>query len=555
MAPEIPLTSRLENLGFSFATDLAAGPPKLREELALREFQRYASEPMVAHVADPAAPLYADRLEAVENTDRFKDHPHGFLDSETARLITLWEKNSWRCPVVIEAWWTSWTTAPSPDPHGKKLKWHVRGRIFEDPRAQNLWLWDEGRRIQGQTSAKKKTSAAEQRVRMYAIDRSGWLAAHPAFAHLVAADKGRIVLGHHTHKDEEGQHLDGPTSAPKSGDVSFPVTPDALTGKTYAQLSAAEQITYRVVRAVCEVECLGFLDSLTCYDRAITSLGLCHWTLSHFDSSPQPKFQRGELEAFLAYLKITRPDTFMTACGRFGLQPTDAWYPKTGAKTPLVNRDQRKFESSMQEYFWNGTASSLREIPHDLHRFNMLRSWHWFYRFQVAIRVLTELPQAMWDMARFRIRDVLAVQVPVSLGIPPNQEGKPLVLGDLFQSEELVALLLEWHIWKPGTLLHAGGVPSASLIQAIKTAGEGDGAVPLSKAPKTWKFASEAKLKEGILATLKSSTIKKRLALARSVSFDKREHPTTKEKRLSLVRGSFQFSDAGPLYPPPQWNA
>jgi hypothetical protein len=336
------LRSRLHALGFSFATDEAAGPAVLRQGLALREFQRSASEKTI--VAEVGASLhYADRLTAVDNPEPFKEPQHGTLTGETERLLKVWEDNSWRCPIVVEAWWTNWTTRPNPA-GGDPLKWHKRERIFEDPRAQNLWLYDEGRRIKGTTNSGHTSTAAEQRVRMYAIDRSGWLADNEVFKQLAALDGGRIVLGHQTLQDRAGSHFDGPASSPKSGDVAFSVTVAALLGRAWEALTADEQITYRVVRAVSQVECVGFLDAFTAYDRAYTSLGLCHWTLSRFPAKGEG-FERGELKAFLAYLKHTKPATFLEAFGRFGLEPTDPWSPADGsAKTGLVNSDHRKFE-------------------------------------------------------------------------------------------------------------------------------------------------------------------------------------------------------------------
>jgi hypothetical protein len=70
------------------------------------------------------------------------------------------------------------------------------------------------------------------------------------------------------------------------------------------------------------------------------------------------------------------------------------------------------------------------------------KNWHFFYRFQMATRTSTDLRCAMWDFTKFRIRDILNKSLEVS--------GKSRRIGDYVTSEKGVAMLLRWHIYRPG---------------------------------------------------------------------------------------------------------
>jgi len=541
MLTEDQVIQKLSALGFRFVEDLSIPSKSLRVELGLREFQLHAGGKKIAKVTAPDEKIYSDQLASVDNTDKFLTKPHGSLDGETERLLGVWAQNSWRCPVIVEAWWT--------EPQ-KGTRKRLDDGIFADAdkHGENLWLFDEATRIRAKRKGKLR-NGAENAVRMFVRDLSGRFEGNPVFDALVATDN-RLLVGRHSQK-KTGQKLNGPVAAPKSGEVKFPVTPKSLLGREYKDLSRKEKITFRVVKAVSKVECVGFFDSVAGDDRANISLGLCHWTLSRFNVDGE--FARGELEACLAYLKKQSPSDFETVFGQFGLEPTDQWFPKEDPKpNSLVNTDQRKFESTLSHSVLDGTAVKVVQMPKDQDRLNFLRSWHWYYRFQIATRIFEPWQRLMWDLIRFRIRDILSVKLPGSLGIPPNDGSTAVTLGDVFQSESNVALLLEWHILFPGRLLETKGQPSEELINAIKLAITKG--VPQSQ-PSTWKSEAEVFLKEACIETLDSEAIEKRLGMARSQDLKDFPHPDPKEggRHLSPIRGSFEFSDEGPLYPAPIW--
>ena len=564
---------RLRALGFRFVT-----VPLL--EFGLREFQTYASAPKVAHVIDGKAPIYSDGLESVENTDRFTGPPHGHADERTLSLLDTWVTNGWRCPVVIEAWWTKSTTIPDPSgvrvPEGEaieatrpaQLRWRTPIRIFTDPNAHNVWLYDDAVRLSERVDAKTRRSAIDNGVRFYARDFSGWFDGDANFEALKESN-GRILLGRHKATDGNG-----PVSTPVSGEVRHRVTPMRLAEKWYVDMSPYEQTRFRVARAVSSAECVGFFDALNAYDRARMSIGLCHWTLSQLTSTTDKngqtttQFDRGELEATVAYLKSLDPAAFDRVAGPFGMEPLDGWYPKDATtRPPIANAAQRKYNTYPARYVWNQTTQTAerKQLPGTAAHLNFLRSWHWFYRFQLATRLVPSVATAMWHMIRFRIRDIRAMAIPEDLRIPRNDPNRPNTLGDLFSSEDGVALLLETHIWKPARVI-AGGKLSDWMVTAIKNAGDQNvfpgGGVDLQKPPREWPHRAQRTLVEAVLKVMNSSEIESRLALART-DRDLLLYPYSHAGRpshvLSTMRNSFvDFSadhvEDPALYPPPPWG-
>lgn len=104
-----------------------------------------------------------------------------------------------------------------------------------------------------------------------------------------------------------------------------------------------------------------------------------------------------------------------------------------------------------------------------------LKGWTWFLRFSVAGRRLEHYRRRMWDLVRVRIRDILYTPWPpgtFAYLTPPDQINDPVtglprrvVLGDVYRSELAVAILLQWHIYKPRHVVD-GHVASNRLVQA-----------------------------------------------------------------------------------------
>src|SRR5262249_21898033 len=150
---------------------------------------------------------------------------------------------------------------------------------------ENIWRFDEV-----QSTA----------LRMYAFDFSG------QFSPLAPGQKPPMVpVGSFTKTKYGG----GPFAVPPRHTLKdAEVLPEALIGNPLGGLSAAQRLTFKVVRSVAEVECLGFLDSLNAYDTALLSLGLCHWTLGLNSQVTQ-----AELAAYLSYLQYAEPAAFQKA--------------------------------------------------------------------------------------------------------------------------------------------------------------------------------------------------------------------------------------------------
>src|SRR5262249_52116913 len=139
--------------------------------------------------------------------------------------------------------------------------------------------------------------------RMFVRDFTGRFDKEP-FVTAFTSKAGRLLLGRHnlTFNKDNSVDQDGPMSGDNERAVR--VTPDLLTNSAYSALSREGRITYRGVRAIAEPECTVFFDTINCWDKALVSLGLCHWTVAHLDDG---KISLGELEAFFAYLQKTDP--------------------------------------------------------------------------------------------------------------------------------------------------------------------------------------------------------------------------------------------------------
>jgi hypothetical protein len=114
---------------------------------------------------------------------------------------------------------------------------------------------------------------------------------------------GWFVIGDYM----EGEDSEvGPHSAPPSH--TFPgaeLLPQFLVGRQLDKLTDTQRSTFRVVRAVSEVECVGFFDCMTAYDKAVISAGPCHWTLGDMGASAN---RAAELPAYLAYYRDRLPE-------------------------------------------------------------------------------------------------------------------------------------------------------------------------------------------------------------------------------------------------------
>src|SRR5690606_24638246 len=138
--------------------------------------------------------------------------------------------------------------------------------------------------------------------------------------------------------------------------------------------------TFRVIRAVSEVECKGYFDFINGNDNAFISLGPCHRTLAIHNGGTS--VDEGELPGYLSYLLDVEAAGYADALGFFGPQAQEAWNsPGHPDGHSLFSSRQVKFTSRLSLPTETGRAQvSSADVPAQ----DYFRCWHWFYRFMMA---------------------------------------------------------------------------------------------------------------------------------------------------------------------------
>ncbi|CAE6821423.1 hypothetical protein R69746_06067 [Paraburkholderia aspalathi] len=415
--------------------------------------------------ANPPESYYVSTLDSVSNEFPYTGPISGVANERTRRAIDYWLSNNYRCPVVIEAW--------AINQHGQRTSLFSHG--------VNIWRCDQ------------ITSGGS---RMYYRDFSDYYA-YPAGCNA----NEYHVLGAYYQYSSYG----GPASVvPKHTWPQAEMTPERLigSGNTLAILQAdqngATTSTFRVVRAAAEQECMGFFDSINAYDDALTSLGPCHWTMG---LSPQNGYHNGELPGFLAYVLSKNQAGYLSAFGNFGLYPSSAWQPSSAwtaaNRGTLWNSHQRTFNGWIKTHKDSTDPAhaptdigNLDDVKRAAIEANYYKTWHWFFRMVMAGRTITHVQRAMWDMVRYRIRDVLDIPVQVGSGSATLVS----TLGGVFTSEKAVAILLRWHIYRPAHV--TGHRVSNSIQKAIA----GNSTLAWTLPPAQWTDVHERALMSQLLA-------------------------------------------------------
>jgi len=457
---------------------------------AVREFQVYARMAQVARVranapanAQQGAHLvaalgqmqgalrsvYVDSLEQVANGAVYQGPISGVVNAQTRDALEHWLQNDYRCPVVIEAW----------SVQGGNRTALVAGGV-------NVWLHD---------------GLPNAAPRFFARD----------FTDYYVLPAGRNANDMHVIGDFASYLTwSGPRSTPpghtwREGEM----LPLAMTGN--ANPTGAALSTYRVVRAVSEVECIGFFDSVNCYDNAFVSVGPCHWTLGIVPQGAGPTSE-GEMCGYLAYLRAVDNAAFVRAFENFGARIDESWTSTAGVNdgSAMFSRIQRKYHGWVALQDDQGAYLRLAQSEAEG---NYFKTWHWHYRFVMAGRTIDGYRRRMWDMGRMRIRDFrsvvwgpgLAAVVTNAQAAPPQT--RPATLGDVFTSEKGAALVLRMHIRAPGNVVTSSSVPpplhpvaSAYLQGVLANAQAATPNLPWNTDPSGWTDAHEAALLQEILA-------------------------------------------------------
>lgn len=432
------LQDDLAELGFAVGTP--DGDFGRMTKWAVREFQIHAKMDNIAvETAGSGAPArYVDRLSATANTIPYTGPISGVANGQTRLLIKYWIANRWRCPVVIEAMNFDSSGNPTSVATGQK------------GRAGNLWLHDDH---------------PDTAPRIFATDFSG------TYTLPTGRTSGTTYpLGTYTTWTGWG----GPEAFPPN--LTWPtseITPETLVGKAASSLSASERSTFKVIRAVSEVETWGFFDALNAYDNVFTSMGIGHWPIGE----AKDKFG-GELCAYFAFLEENDPDAFEEALGRFGVRAAKSWTNDAG-DLALYHQGQARYHTTLALQKEDGafaSMSSLGKLTKD--DLNWFRSWHWFYRFAMAGRTISGFQRGMWTYARLRLRDLRRIQWGHGMAPVRNPDTgmfHAATIGDVYTSERALAMIMRWHIRYPGEMVSGGG-PGERLRNARRRSGLPTGA-------------------------------------------------------------------------------
>ena len=376
-----------------------------------------ASGTIPASPAVPAISKYVDSLESTANGQVYTGRISGVVNEETRNAIEYWLENDYRCPVVIEAWNRT---------NG------VRSTLYQS----NIWKYNDmtstAPRIYFRDFTNTYTYPASKPQSQYHVVSE--------YVSYLSWSGGRSLPPRHTWTEAEM--------------LPSKLISTNITLQNFSIQTEAIKSTYRVIRAVSEVECIGFFDALNSYDNAFMSLGPCHWTLGIVDSSTSV-VSNGELGGFLAYMRENKADAYNLAVGTFGLIPNKDWGADGGS---LYSTSSRKYTS------WYRVEAegndNYTDVPKNESEGNFLKSWHWYFRYSMAGRTIEGWQQGMWDMARIRLRDILDTEWSST---------DTTKIGEIFTSERAVAIILRWHIRYPAHMVsssHAGSKLISTLSRA-----------------------------------------------------------------------------------------
>lgn len=464
------LRADLATLGFgpiSTYTDPDAVPKPSPKEFevwlqrAVREFQLYARMPSLAQETTDAGTwlFYGERLSKVPNPAVYTGPVCGVVNGETRMLIRLWLDNRLRCPIVVEA-----RSAAS----GFTAALQQAGATDTD----NVWRANQ-------------VEALPKKARFYARDFTGHWTAAPGV--LPAGQTQELfALGQWTNTLSHGPWTDAPSTTWPSAEV----TTEAFIGKAATACSPAERSTFRVIRAVSEVESTGYFDCFNAYDPGFISAGPYHWILGLARGSGS---KDAELPPFFAYLKSVggaAAQAAYDAFGIFGCGVTKEW-ATDGPQSPCWEPKEHKYNAWITFEDEHGAAVEAPRGNNESGEW--FRQWHWFARFALNARMNATLRTRMWDYARLRPRDVLATEWEPKTMVADGKGGtRPATIGDYFTSERAVGILLRWHVNKPNDIYP---LSTSKLVQAFAAAGAsgwGD--------PSTWTDANEATLCNALYA-------------------------------------------------------
>jgi len=464
-----PWTSRflasLSALGFGAKAEFT--PP----EMVVREFQFAASQDKLAKLIDPTAPpsQIARRdfrhLEQTLNHDTYKGFMSGLADRRTRALIANWTRASLRNPLLMPVFLGEADdyVAPAGDPVGG---------------AEDVWNRHEMKIGLG---------------RVFAADFSR--------ADLV---NGRIAhgdlrpVGRYKSYGPGGPVTMAPTTPSVRAD-SAEIKPLTMFGIDEAPLIAAladrdkaapelvaKASSFRVIRAVSEIESLGYLDTINAYDGAGLSLAPYQWAMAGTEKKPGETSELGGFASVFADLHAK------------GLIAEDA-FASLGLKA--VGGRQAgfgKFVGTLKFLDYLGKPRAMNaDGPTDY-----MPSWRSVYRWQQMGRLNASYARAAYAFALKRLAIVFQTKVGVSPFACDKRAHGPdgPTIGSVFTSELLMAMIVRWHVKAPAGVIQWDNLAAPSIRSAYTVAAQAVSAMDQA----TWKDPAiwEASLKAALLAAL-----------------------------------------------------
>ncbi|WP_408052492.1 peptidoglycan-binding protein [Streptomyces sp. HO565] len=528
----------LTELGFAVVAGDPVGVFGPHTEWGVREFQAYARNNRIARQTTQVPPpaRWAERLERAwcPEEDRYAGPVSGVVNAQTRFAIALWKRERYRCPVVVEAFTSAGASVPGFDNLWRHTQPGVTG---------NTICVSDFRDVYTVPAEYGKPQPGGVPAGVPRIPLGHWARYHQVYTR---QDTAVPPVTHGVNVQFEGGLVTLPASSwrPSSEvlpESLLPARAPATTPPDLADLVAAADAdpadgrlsTYKVIRAVAEVEAIGFFDVLNCYDSAFISGGLYHWTAGPTDvpvltfpprTNPgappnvDPTYvaapvddnwdvNRGELWALLALLKARYPQAFRRHFAAYGVDVLNAW---NSAATWAAGT--RTYISSASRESEGAPVA----MPRKVREFNQFRGWHWAYRMAMAFRLEPEFRHAMWDLARQRVADVLSLSWPDLPGVPAADNyvlanigtgtgaHRPLV-GEVFTSERAVGMILRWHVNRPGGQIVHQNRAGKKLREALRWARQNPAGANLLQPVTNWGDAEEARLVAGLSAVCPST--------------------------------------------------
>jgi hypothetical protein len=427
----------LGTLGFRFDDGWATLDPETPSKTfdapvqwAVREFQAAAKMKNAARNGEPI--LLSTVAGAV-----YDGPVSGVVNEKTRLALGAWFTNNLRCPVDISGFGlVTFDERPGTSAHPQS----------------NLWRDDEFA-LETRVFARDISEVYPVPVRTTGPPPAG----ERAFSNY------QVVGAISKYGTRYGPLTDARHAWKRPNEKSEVVPGELFVEATVAALHTRQLATFRIVRAVTDAEAFGYFEGGNAYDSQVVSFGLFHWTVTPTGE--------GELVPFLAYVRQTNPEAYRKAFGLFGLGATNVW-PRLAESADgfaLLDAGGRKFSTPNMKVAYDTEEGPTAALPSGMTEQRYLRNWHAYYRFVMAARTNDDYRRGMWDLARMRLRMVMAIVWPPGTTADPfpfkGTVATPATYGDTFGSEHTLAMVLRWHVKSPGDVV--GGREASEIFKGI----------------------------------------------------------------------------------------